>query len=236
MSDSTPMTGDITGGTVGDWLVTGWFTPNYRPLAEKLAANLAQHGAPFHLWARAKAASGWNTWQKPSVVLATMDAYPGKTVVLMDADCIVSADISPVAAFPGDVSLTVKARDVRLLRGLHKRISFSTSSRVVVFHPTEGARAFAAEWERMCKTASYGGDEPSMAWAYLNRQGISYHHLDPRYAGDEVGNTVPDAVIRHYGAHGRTKGSVVGNLLKDIERRFFRSGRSQAAKRAWRES
>ena len=89
----------------------------------------------------------------------------------------------------------------------------------------EGARAFATEWERLCKTANYGGDEPSMAWAYLNRPGIAYHHLDPRYAGDEVGNTVPDAVIRHYGAHGRTKGSAVGNLLKDIERRLCDAAR-----------
>jgi hypothetical protein len=232
----TGMAGDIKGGAQGDWLVTGWFTPSYRPLAEKLAANLAQYNAPFHLWAKPKAASGWNTWRKPSVVIETMDAYPGKAVILMDTDCIVRGDLTPMTEFAGDVSLTVKARRMSVLPRLHKRIVFKTSSRVVVFHPTVGARAFAAEWERLCKAATYGGDEPSMAWAYLLRPEVSYHNLDPRFAGDEVGSEVPDAVISHYGAHGRTKSSRLGNALKEIERRYFRRGRSQAAKRAWRQS
>jgi hypothetical protein len=232
----TATAGDIKGGTIGDWLVTGWFTPNYRPLAERLAANLTEYHAPFHLRAKPKAGAGWNTWRKPSVVIETMDAYPGKTVVLMDTDCIVRGDLAPMAEFAGDVSLTVKVRLMRVVPGFHKRIVFKTSSRVVVFRPTDGARAFAAEWERLCKSATYGGDEPSMAWAYLQRPEVSYHNLDPRYAGDEVGNEVSDAVICHYGAHGRTKSSRLGNALKEIERRYFRRGRSQADKRAWRQT
>jgi hypothetical protein len=34
--------------------VVGWFTEDetYRPLAETFAANLTEHGAPFHLWAK----------------------------------------------------------------------------------------------------------------------------------------------------------------------------------------
>ncbi|HEY1246405.1 MAG TPA: hypothetical protein VGF29_16390 [Hyphomicrobiaceae bacterium] len=226
--------GDITGGAVGDWLVTGWFTPNYRPLAEKFATNLAQYHAPFHLWAKSKAASGWNTWRKSSVVMETMDAYPGKTIILMDTDCIVRGDLAPMADFAGDVSLTLKARRMRLIQGFHKRLTLKTSSRVVVFRPTAGARAFAQEWERLLQSATYEGDEVSMVMAFLRRPDISYYHLDSRFAGDEVGNTVPDAVISHYGAHGRTKSSHLGNALKEIERRYFRSGRSQAAKRAWR--
>lgn len=232
----TGMAGDIKGGAPGGWLVTGWFTPNYRPLAEKLAANLAQYNAPLHLWAKPKAPSGWNTWRKPSVVLETMEAYPGKTVILMDTDCLVSGDLTPMTQFAGDVGLTLKARRMRLLEGFHKRLTLKTSSRVVVFRPTEGARAFAQEWERLLKSAPYEGDEVSMVMAFLRRPDISYCHLDPRFAGDEVGNTVPDAVLAHYGAHGRSKSSRLGNALKEIERRFFRSGRSQAAKRAWRES
>jgi hypothetical protein len=235
MRGDAPAVGDIKSPSVSDWLVTGWFTPDYRPLAEKLSANLAQHGAPYHLWAKPKAASGWNTWWKPSAVIEAMEAHPGKTVVLMDTDCIVRDDISPIIAFAGDVSLTMKARLMRVFPGFHKRTVIKTSSRVVVFRPTEGARAFAEEWQRLVKSASYGGDEPSMLWAFLNRQDVAYHNLDPRYAGDEAGNTVTDAVIYHYGAHGRRNGSVVKNALKQIERRYFRTGRSQMSKRAWRE-
>lgn len=227
---------DFKGGAAKDWIVSGWFTPNYRSLAERFAANLAHYDAPFHLWARQRPTPEWNALAKPSVVLQTMAAYPCKTIILMDVDCIICSDISPITTFAGDVSLTIKARQVRLLRGFQKRITFKTSSRVVVFRPTDGARAFAYDWERLCKASSCAdADEANMAWAYLRRPDIRYHHLDPRYAGDEAGNTAAGAVIFHYGAHGRTKGPAVKNLLKKIERRWFRTGRTQIAKRAWRQ-
>src|SRR5262245_16514772 len=88
------------------WLAVGWFTPDYRPLAERFAANLSEHGAPFHLFARPKIAAGWNTAQKPSVILDAMAQYPDKTLMLMDLDCVVHGDISPVVDIPGDVGIT----------------------------------------------------------------------------------------------------------------------------------
>jgi|RhiMethySRZTD1v2_1073278.scaffolds.fasta_scaffold846012_3 hypothetical protein len=94
MRDDLSLSGDLIGGQVGDWLVTGWFTPNYRPLAEAFAANLSEHGAPFHLFAK-PSLGAWNTRRKPAVVLEAMDAYPGKTVVLMDVDCRLRATSSP---------------------------------------------------------------------------------------------------------------------------------------------
>jgi hypothetical protein len=62
MRDDLPVSGDLVGGTVGDWLVIGWFTEDatYRPLAETFAANLAERGAPFHLFAK-PAGAGWST-------------------------------------------------------------------------------------------------------------------------------------------------------------------------------
>jgi hypothetical protein len=138
--------GDITGGTVGDWLVIGWFTPDYRPLAETFAANLFRRCAPFHLWAKPELAPGWNTSRKPSVVLEAMDAYPGKTLVLMDVDCIVQGDMSPAANIAGDVGITILARNMRRKGRWQYWIAAEASSRVVVFRNTEGARAFARRW------------------------------------------------------------------------------------------
>lgn len=226
---------DIKGGSIDSWLVTGWFTPDYRPIAEKLAASLTEHNAPHHIWAKPTNARGWSTWAKPEVVLDTMRAYPGRTIILMDVDCIVSGDLAPLASIPGDIAITLKTRRMRLLRGLHSRLVTKTSSRVIVLRPTDGARVFAQEWQRRLRTAGYGGDEPSMLTAFLYSPGpLAFSAIDHRYAGDEVGNAVPGAIITHYGAHGRTKGSAMGNLLKSIERRWFRTGRSQAAKRAMR--
>src|SRR5262245_61610007 len=101
---------DLKGGAIGNWLVIGWFTPDYRPLAERFAANLAQLNVAFHLWAKPKIGEGWSSLRKPSIVLEAMDAYPRKTLILMDTDCIVNGDISPVTAFAGDISLTLKTR------------------------------------------------------------------------------------------------------------------------------
>lgn len=77
--------GDLVGGQIADWLVAGWFTPDYRPLAEAFAVNLSEHGAPHHLLAK-PSLGAWNTRRKPAVVLEAMDLYPGKTIVLTDVD------------------------------------------------------------------------------------------------------------------------------------------------------
>jgi hypothetical protein len=212
---------DIRGGAVGDWIVIGWFTPDYRPLAERFAANLAEHGAPHHLWAKPKLAPGWNTRTKPSVVLEAMDAYPGKTLVLMDVDCIVKGDISPVTNIDGAVGINIKARQVRRWGRLQRRLAVAASSRVAVFRPTLGARAFAEEWERQCRRAHYGGDETSMAWAYLIRSDVSYSFLDPLYAGREIAGALVtgENVIVHDSAHQKAAPWTLREALKGIERR-----------------
>jgi hypothetical protein len=66
------------------WAVIGWFTPDYRPLAQSFAANLSQNSVPFHLFAREKQGHGWSTLAKPAVVLKAMERHPGKTLILMD--------------------------------------------------------------------------------------------------------------------------------------------------------
>jgi len=65
----------------GDWLVIGWFTEDstYRPLAEAFAANLSQHRAPFHLFAK-PSLGAWNTRRKPADSLAHTDRRLGLLV------------------------------------------------------------------------------------------------------------------------------------------------------------
>jgi hypothetical protein len=189
---------DITGGTAGDWLVIGWFTPDYRPLAEAFAADLAEYGAPYHLCAKPKLALDWNTSRKPSVVLASMDAYPGKTLVPMDVDCIVRGDIAPVTRVAGDVGITVIAQNVKghtgrpLRRGRDARwrhwIGLECSSRVAVFRPTAGARAFAEAWKRQVDSSAVNHDEHSMVWAFLECQSadVDFPYIDRKFSGREV--------------------------------------------------
>jgi len=210
-----------------DWLVCGWFTPDYRPLAAKFATNLDAHGAPYHLFAEEKHPDGWDTRRKPSVALKAMDAYPGKTLVLMDVDCIVRGDITPATHIAADVGVSVKARQSLRQRG----ITITLGSRVVIFRPTEGARAFAAEWMRLCDQAKIGSAEDSMVWAYTLRPDISYTHLDPRHAGREIGAgyDLDNIVIWHESEHEKGHWRSLKMALKHFERRWFRAGRTKAA-------
>ncbi len=218
---------DVKGGTIDDWLVCGWFTPDYQPLAEKFSANLAQYAVPHHLWAKPKSDRGWNTWRKPSVVIETMDRYPGKTVVLMDVDCTVGGDISTLAKSAGDVSLTITSRSARLLWPMHKRIVIKAISRVVVFRPTPAARRFAEEWGRRCESTHYEGDEAALRAAFLTCPSVAFSHIDRRYSG----LTFPDAVITHDSAHEGSRALTLRGVFKSIERPF-RTGGTRAAKMA----
>jgi hypothetical protein len=224
--------GDLIGGTAGDWLVIGWFTedPTYRPLAEAFAANLAEHGAPYHLFAK-PAGKGWSTRRKPSVVLEAMDAHPGKTLVLMDVDCIVRGDIAPVAAISGDVGITVLARNMRKRREWRHWIATEASSRVVVFRPTEGARAFLRRWADQIERSHVNHDEHSMVWAFLASPDVSFSYIPQTYSGREA-SKLPDGVIVHDSAHDRQRRherGLIKHLLRMIERPF-RTGRTSAGK------
>jgi hypothetical protein len=209
------------------WLVIGWFTPDYRPLAAKLAASLDAHGAPYHLFAKEKVHGGWDVRRKPSIVLDAMAAYPDKTLILMDVDSVVSGDLTPATQIQGDLAVSVKARQSPWQRG----VILTLGSRVVVFRPTPGARAFVEEWMRHCEQAKVGSSaEVGMAWAYVLRPDISYTHLDPRYAGREIGTSrdLDNVVVWHDSEHEKGRRPSLKGVLKDIERRWFRAGRTKA--------
>ena len=234
MLDSHAQTEDIAGGAVGDWLVVGWFTPDYRPLAEAFAANLTEHGAPFHLLAKPKLAPGWNTSRKPSVVVEALETYPGKTVVLMDIDCIVRDDVAPVANIVGDVGITVLARNVKRRTMVLHWIAAECSSRVVVFRNTDGARAFARRWAEEIERSGVDHDEHSMIWAFLSCPDVRFDYIAPEYSGREA-SKLPDGVVVHQSAHSaqrRIDRGALKRFLRETERRFFRTGRTGRDKTA----
>ena len=216
---------------VGDWLVTGWFTPDYRPLAEAFGANLAEHGAPSHLFASRRSEAGTHRLSRPWC-WRRWTAYPGKTLVLMDVDCIVRGDIEPVTQIRGDVGVTVIARNTRKGRRWSHSLLVEASSRVVVFRPTVGARAFAQAWADEIERSAIRHDENSMAWAFLSSPSVDFDYIDQAYSGREAG-TVPDAVIVHNSAHDeqrRAERGPIKRVLRAFERRFLRTGRTRSSR------
>ena len=233
MRDDLPVSGDLVGGTVGDWLVTGWFTEDetYRPLAQAFAASLTEHGAPFHLFAK-PSGKGWSTRRKPSVVLEAMDAYPGKTIVLMDIDCVVHGSIVPVTQIGGDIGVVILARNMRKGSKWRHWIATEASSRILVCRPTEGARTFLRRWSEQIERSQVDHDEHAMIWSFLASPDVVFRYVPQEYSGREVGQ-LPGAIVEHASAHSRQKQrerSAVMEALRAFERRFLRSGRTAREK------
>lgn len=218
MRDDVPVRADLLSETVStDWLVVGWFTPDYRPLAETIAADLIEHGAPFHLFAKPNLAKGWSTLAKPTVVLDAMDAYPGKSLVLMDVDCRVKGDIAPLTVIQGDVGLSLKARRAWVIWPPQRQMVVRAGSQVIVFRSTVGARSFAQEWQRLCSGGEYSNDETAMTQAHLlQRSGTTYSYLDRAL----------QRVIQHDSAHDKQRRSrTIRGWLRALDHSYFRPRR-----------
>jgi hypothetical protein len=234
MRDDLSLSGDLVGGQIGDWLVIGWFSEDasYRKLAETFAANLAEHGAPYHLFAKSSLGT-WNTRRKPAVVLEAMSLYPGKTLVLCDVDCVIRGNISRVTQFAGDIGICAQARNVTKGRRFKHWLAFETSSRVVVFRPTEGASAFASKWAETVERSAFNHDEHSQAWALLSSLPTTrFEYIDQKYSGREVGQ-IEGAIIEHDSAHDEARRASRGRLktwLRNVERRFLRTGKTRSAR------
>jgi hypothetical protein len=87
------------------------------------------------------------------------NAVDVKIVVLMDVDCIVSGDVAPVAEVAGDVGICAIARSMEGRKGTRHWLAFETSSRVIVFNPTDAARSFAQRWAAKIAASDFSHDE-----------------------------------------------------------------------------
>lgn len=183
----------VSANAPAGWLVTGFFTPDYRPLVQKLAAGLDAVAAPYHFYG-VERQGGWRseTLRKPSIIAGAMRQHAGQTIVVMDADCTVRAPLAPMADIASDVAcfMHVKKRGPRQYADL--------SSRVIVLRPTPGARRLIESWARLCEEhPDSDGDEPLLIVALAQTPGVSWTPLDAHYAGRELGSEPAGAAIVH---------------------------------------
>jgi hypothetical protein len=189
------------------YVVTGFFTPDYAPLARRFSAALTQHAVPHMLY-------GWpqRDWEKaildkPLVVQRAMQQFPGRTVVLMDIDCEIRGAIAPMVECVGDVSLFIGVGiDPAREKGLRMRAI--PSSRIVVLRPTDGARRLVDAWRRLCQEQAAGkqvaDDEQLLMSAIGATEGLTLTILDRRYAARNPWDAPEGAVILHRTASGNT--------------------------------
>ena len=207
------------------WIVVGWFTPDYRMLADRFACGLRYHGIPHHLFSKPMRGE-WDTSQKAAVVLEAMALYPGKAIVLMDVDCEVTGDIEEVTRFAEDVKFNLCLR-----RRRRERVTIYASSRVMVFRPTEAAKRFAEAWAYWCDGPE-PNDEVNLTYSYIANGNVSRRQLELAYYGWERNNpSAPEnALIWHDSEH--AKAAPTWKQIIRLLERPFRSGRTKAIKAA----
>ncbi len=210
----------VSNGPAASWLVVGWFTPDYRHWAERLANSLDRVGAPYHLFAKDGSSDGWlaNTRRKPLIAEEAMARFPDKTIVLTDVDAEALRDISPMVETGADASAFMKAK--LTFKG---RAELQLSSRVIVLKPTAAARKFMADWQTECARVEKNiADEAALGIVLANSPGLTFAPLDVRFAARERDVAPPDAALVHDSARDLTLEAF--NLRKLIKRKLRGTG------------
>jgi hypothetical protein len=198
-------------------IVTGFFTPDYLPLAQSLSKNLSDRGVSHHIYELAKIPGDWavQTKQKPCALVAALGDYPAQTLVLMDVDCQVRGDISELSLLEPDVTLTLKRKATKLGEAL------LPCSRVIVVKPTKGGATFVRSWQEACQNGSKGSDETALLRTIEQSGGsFSIGALAHRFTGTELRDAKPNAIIVHQSVHDDTR--PVWSVRKAVQRIFRR--------------
>lgn len=206
-----------------DFLVVGFFTPNYEPAASAFANSLAEHGISYHLYARPVVEGDWysQTRQKPTVLALARRDHPNDNLVFMDVDCRVRGDISEILQARGDVAMRTKGT------AMGSRQALKPATRVMLLRPTTGTDAFIRGWEAACQRARPGNSAEYMLIEAMSDSPENYSigTLPIKYAGIELHDAPAGAVIVHDSIRDPTRPAWA--LRRGLQR-YFRAGRNAA--------
>ena len=187
---------------MSDYIVAGWYTPNYSHWLDGLIPSLEAVGAPHDFVEVAPMADTWeaNTMRKPRQIANALSRHPTKTVIFLDVDCTVLKPLSPLVMIRGDVGA--------YLRTKYRRDGTTKSgwrSGTMVFKPTAAARDFVTAWVIESERADrYSVDQDSLAVALGRVPGLSITTLGVEWCAT-VGDQCADPAIYHDSASLTTK-------------------------------
>ncbi len=213
---------DITYDAKASFIVIGFFTPDYFPLADALSKNLIEHGISHHLYARAKSAGQWGhqTLQKPSVLKTARVDHPNEVLILMDVDCQVRGDISAMLNVIGDIAIPMGRKPMK------NGTALKPGTRVLLVRPTAQTDIFLKIWDEMCRLEldQVGNDEIRLQMAIEGSAGrFSVTILPHHFTGREIRKATQQDIIIHDSA--RDEARVLGSLRKNLKL-YFRQTRN----------
>jgi hypothetical protein len=223
-SDNKFRGADIRQSFGSDFVIVGFFTPNYEPAAAAFSKNLVEQRISHHLYARPVLGDSWysQTRQKPTVLALARNDYPDQPLIFMDVDCTVRGDISGILQSPGDLAMRTKGTALGSTRRALK-----PTTRVLLLRPTAGAAAFVAAWEAGCQHAGGGDSAEAILIEVMSDSPELYAigTLPLKYAGIELHDAPAHAVVVHDSIHDQTR---LAWALRRSAQRYFRAGRNTA--------
>jgi hypothetical protein len=214
---------DIQQSFGADYLVIGFFTPNYFEAASAFAESLSAHRISHHLYARPIVAGDWysQTRQKPTVLAVARRDHPNDNLIFMDVDCRVQGDISEILKARGDVAMRTKGTK------MGSRHALKPATRVMLLRPTEGTDAFIRGWQAACDRARDGNSAEYMLILAMSDSPENYSvgTLPIQYAGIELHDAPPGAVIVHDSIRDPTR---PGWALRRGLQKYIRAARNTA--------
>lgn len=221
---ATSQGSDIRQSFGSDFIVIGFFTPDYEPSAAAFSKNLIGHRISHHLYARPVLGDSWysQTRQKPTILAQARKDYPNVPLIFMDVDCTVRGDISGILDSPGDLAMRTKGTALGSTRRALK-----PTTRVLLVRPSAGADAFIAAWEDGCRHAGNGDSAEAVLIEVMSDSAERYAigTLPLKYAGIELHDAPPNAVVVHDSIHDQTRPAWA---LRRSAQRYFRAGRNAA--------
>jgi hypothetical protein len=183
-----------------DYIVCGWFTPDYAPFADKLRANLDRLGEPHDFVPAPKRNGGWeaNTMAKAQHVLDAMDRHPGKTVIFLDVDCDVNATLAPLAQGRADLGFFVQEATRK-----NGRARALVRSGTLALKPT--ARLFVERWAELSCNPAYGDVDQDALTLALATPNVTFEHIDVRWCCTESDVCSNPVVMHHFASRGSAK-------------------------------
>ena len=208
---------DLMRESGNDYLVIGFFTPDYYALAAELAENLDLFSISYHLYATDKQQGQWGhqTLRKPSVLKQARLDHPTRPLIFMDVDCSVRGDLTTMLTVEGDIAVPMGRKAMK------NGTALKPGTRVILVRPTTMSDRFLDAWEQKCQMDlnPVGNDEIRLQMAIEDSAGQFAIAVLPRpFTGMEIRKASAADMIVHDSA--RDEARFLGRFQKSLKHHF----------------